>query len=288
MAPFVPLYPNVWERTLTMVTVIRCPACGALWEAPSPLEKPQLRCSACQTLFHFEKAESVVVDKAALMERQQAHVTAQAQEQAKAKTDGAESKGEGAVKAPVLDETALKTLAADVQDFEARTEVEEEPKRSWFAGLWVFLMIVAAGFVGLIFFHKPLFNQVPALAPLYDTVCTTLPCQNFVRSQSALVKASVRVKDMGEVDVDGQVRFHPVLVATILNTDTYAEHFPSMNLVLKDAAGTIVAQRVLDPSDYGMALGTYLAPKGSVTVTIYVSDDLPVPVTDATLTALSD
>ncbi len=273
-----------------MVTVIRCPACGALWEAPSPLEKPQLRCSACQTLFHFEKAESVVVDKAQLMASQAAHLAEVEKEKEKEvpPTVVVPEKKPDEKTPPVLDEAALTELAADVQDFEARTP-EAPPKRSGFAALWTLLMLLAAGYVALVFFHKPLFEQVPALAPLYDTVCTRfVPCQNFVRRQSAQIAATVRVKSTGDVDVNGEVRYHPVLEATIQNQDTYPEHFPAMNLALLDAAGSIVAQRVLEPRDYGVTANQVLPPLGTINATIYITDDLPVPVTEATLTPLTD
>ncbi len=263
-----------------MAKILRCPACGALWRFDDVEADETLRCGECGTVFSLSKAETASVDDARLEEALRAKI---------APEDPAE-KGEAAMSA----------LANDLAEFDSRVE---PPARSGAFGILkalvalVLLVVLAAA--ALLYFHRPVLQQMPALRVIYQDVCRTFPCPGFVWFEPAALTVSGRLEAVpaiapaetpatdanaanatagaaptGATSADAPV---PVVVAlTIANTTDRPQYLPTLEVKLLDPAGDTIAQRLLEPADYGYPqTPAVLAAGDSVATRVTVTTPLP-------------
>ena len=269
-----------------MVKVLRCPACGALWRLNPDQKAAFLRCSECRSVFPTEKAESVVVEEALLDARLHRESTDE---------DILQRQSEEA-------DIAMSRLAQELSDFDGAQASEEEsavpevrspePKKS--SPLWGVLFLAALLLLcaaGLLFGHKTVLTAVPQVRGLYENVCTKVPCPGFVWQQSNAftIKASIAAPDATTNELDREMAgIMPVVVADIKNHSLHPQYLPILELKLLDAAGETMAQRILEPSEYGFAKDSSLAPDDSVSARLGILTPLPYPATDVLVSPVGD
>lgn len=261
-----------------MAKILRCPACGALWRFDDVEADETLRCGECGTVFSLSKAETASVDDARLEEALRAKIAPE----------------DPAVKG----EAAMSALADELAEFDSRAE---PPAASGGFGilkaLVVLLLLVVLAAAALLYFHRPVLQQMPALRVIYQDVCRTLPCPGFVWFEPAALTVTGRLEAVPAIapeetpatvanatsgmsganasaPADAPV---PVVVAiTIANTTDRPQYLPTLEVKLLDPAGDTIAQRLLEPADYGYPqTPAVLAAGDSVATRITVTTPLP-------------
>lgn len=261
-----------------MAKILRCPACGALWRFDDVEADETLRCGECGTVFSLSKAETASVDDAHLEEALRAKIAPE----------------DPAVKG----EAAMSALADELAEFDSRAE---PPAASGGFGilkaLVAFLLLVVLAAAALLYFHRPVLQQMPALRVIYQDVCRTLPCPGFVWFEPAALTVTGRLEAVPAIapeetpatvanatsgmsganasaPADAPV---PVVVAiTIANTTDRPQYLPTLEVKLLDPAGDTIAQRLLEPADYGYPqTPAVLAAGDSVATRVTVTTPLP-------------
>lgn len=261
-----------------MAKILRCPACGALWRFDDVEADETLRCGECGTVFSLSKAETASVDDARLEEALRAKIAPE----------------DPAVKG----EAAMSALADELAEFDSRAE---PPAASGGFGilkaLVAFLLLVVLAAAALLYFHRPVLQQMPALRVIYQDVCRTLPCPGFVWFEPAALTVTGRLEAVpatapeetpatvanatsgmsganASAPADAPV---PVVVAiTIANTTDRPQYLPTLEVKLLDPAGDTIAQRLLEPADYGYPqTPAVLAAGDSVATRVTVTTPLP-------------
>ena len=261
-----------------MAKILRCPACGALWRFDDVEADETLRCGECGTVFSLSKAETASVDDARLEEALRAKIAPE----------------DPAVKG----EAAMSALADELAEFDSRAE---PPAASGGFGilneLVVLLLLVVLAAAALLYFHRPVLQQMPALRVIYQDVCRTLPCPGFVWFEPAALTVPGRLEAVPAIapeetpatvanatsgmsganasaPADAPV---PVVVAiTIANTTDRPQYLPTLEVKLLDPAGDTIAQRLLEPADYGYPqTPAVLAAGDSVATRVTVTTPLP-------------
>lgn len=261
-----------------MAKILRCPACGALWRFDDVDADETLRCGECGTVFSLSKAETASVDDARLEEALRAKIAPE----------------DPAVKG----EAAMSALADELAEFDSRAE---PPAASGGFGilkaLVVLLLLVVLAAAALLYFHRPVLQQMPALRVIYQDVCRTLPCPGFVWFEPAALTVTGRLEAVpafapeetpatvanatsgmsganASAPADAPV---PVVVAiTIANTTDRPQYLPTLEVKLLDPAGDTIAQRLLEPADYGYPqTPAVLAAGDSVATRVTVTTPLP-------------
>lgn len=261
-----------------MAKILRCPACGALWRFDDVEADETLRCGECGTVFSLSKAETASVDDARLEEALRAKIAPE----------------DPAVKG----EAAMSALADELAEFDSRAE---PPAASGGFGilkaLVAFLLLVVLAAAALLYFHRPVLQQRPALRVIYQDVCRTLPCPGFVWFEPAALTVTGRLEAVPAIapeetpatvanatsgmsganasaPADAPV---PVVVAiTIANTTDRPQYLPTLEVKLLDPAGDTIAQRLLEPADYGYPqTPAVLAAGDSVATRVTVTTPLP-------------
>lgn len=261
-----------------MAKILRCPACGALWRFDDVEADETLRCGECGTVFSLSKAETASVDDARLEEALRAKIAPE----------------DPAVKG----EAVMSTLADELAEFDSRAE---PPAASGGFGilkaLVVLLLLVVLAAAALLYFHRPVLQQMPALRVIYQDVCRTLPCPGFVWFEPAALTVTGRLEAVPAIapeetpatvanatsgmsganasaPADAPV---PVVVAiTIANTTDRPQYLPTLEVKLLDPAGDTIAQRLLEPADYGYPqTPAVLAAGDSVATRVTVTTPLP-------------
>lgn len=261
-----------------MAKILRCPACGALWRFDDVEADETLRCGECGTVFSLSKAETASVDDARLEEALRAKIAPE----------------DPAVKG----EAAMSALADELAEFDSRAE---PPAASGGFGilkaLVAFLLLVVLAAAALLYFHRPVLQQMPALRVIYQDVCRTLPCPGFVWFEPAALTVTGRLEAVPAIapeetpatvanatsgmsganasaPADAPV---PVVVAiTIANTTDRPQYLPTLEVKLLDPAGDTIAQRLLEPADYGYPqTPAVLAAGDSVATRVTVTTLLP-------------
>lgn len=261
-----------------MAKILRCPACGALWRFDDVEADETLRCGECGTVFSLSKAETASVDDARLEEALRAKIAPE----------------DPAVKG----EAAMSALADELAEFDSRAE---PPAASGGFGilkaLIAFLLLVVLAAAALLYFHRPVLQQMPALRVIYQDVCRTLPCPGFVWFEPAALTVTGRLEAVPAIapeetpatvanatsgmsganasaPADAPV---PVVVAiTIANTTDRPQYLPTLEVKLLDPAGDTIAQRLLEPADYGYPqTPAVLAAGDSVATRVTVTTPLP-------------
>ncbi len=261
-----------------MAKILRCPACGALWRFDDVEADETLRCGECGTVFSLSKAETASVDDARLEEALRAKIAPE----------------DPAVKG----EAVMSALADELAEFDSRAE---PPAASGGFGilkaLVVLLLLVVLAAAALLYFHRPVLQQMPALRVIYQDVCRTLPCPGFVWFEPAALTVTGRLEAVpafapeetpatvanatsgmsganASAPADAPV---PVVVAiTIANTTDRPQYLPTLEVKLLDPAGDTIAQRLLEPADYGYPqTPAVLAADDSVATRVTVTTPLP-------------
>lgn len=261
-----------------MAKILRCPACGALWRFDDVEADETLRCGECGTVFSLSKAETASVDDARLEEALRAKIAPE----------------DPAVKG----EAAMSALADELAEFDSRAN---PPAASGGFGilkaLVAFLLLVVLAAAALLYFHRPVLQQMPALRVIYQDVCRTLPCPGFVWFEPAALTVTGRLEAVPAIapeetpatvanatsgmsganasaPADAPV---PVVVAiTIANTTDRPQYLPTLEVKLLDPAGDTIAQRLLEPADYGYPqTPAVLAAGDSVATRVTVTTPLP-------------
>lgn len=261
-----------------MAKILRCPACGALWRFDDVEADETLRCGECGTVFSLSKAETASVDDARLEEALRAKIAPE----------------DPAVKG----EAAMSALADELAEFDSRAE---PPAASGgfeiLKALVAFLLLVVLAAAALLYFHRPVLQQMPALRVIYQDVCRTLPCPGFVWFEPAALTVTGRLEAVPAIapeetpatvanatsgmsganasaPADAPV---PVVVAiTIANTTDRPQYLPTLEVKLLDPAGDTIAQRLLEPADYGYPqTPAVLAAGDSVATRVTVTTPLP-------------
>lgn len=261
-----------------MAKILRCPACGALWRFDDVEADETLRCGECGTVFSLSKAETASVDDARLEEALRAKIAPE----------------DPAVKG----EAAMSALADELAEFDSRAA---PPAASGGFGilkaLVAFLLLVVLAAAALLYFHRPVLQQMPALRVIYQDVCRTLPCPGFVWFEPAALTVTGRLEAVPAIapeetpatvanatsgmsganasaPADAPV---PVVVAiTIANTTDRPQYLPTLEVKLLDPAGDTIAQRLLEPADYGYPqTPAVLAAGDSVATRVTVTTPLP-------------
>lgn len=261
-----------------MAKILRCPACGALWRFDDVEADETLRCGECGTVFSLSKAETASVDDARLEEALRAKIASE----------------DPAVKG----EAAMSALADELAEFDSRAE---PPAASGGFGilkaLVAFLLLVVLAAAALLYFHRPVLQQMPALRVIYQDVCRTLPCPGFVWFEPAALTVTGRLEavpafapeetpatvanatsGMSGANASAPAGAPvPVVVAiTIANTTDRPQYLPTLEVKLLDPAGDTIAQRLLEPADYGYPqTPAVLAAGDSVATRVTVTTPLP-------------
>ena len=296
-----------------MINIIRCPTCGTTWEVPQEASKTsQFRCSACQSVFSFEQTHGVELSesdyvKLSALERPEATrlrastlVTPQPSgptlslrsegdattppvkigEARQEPSLGIESSPAEPAKTPeAKGEALMKTLQADVQSFESERAPEEAPQ-SGAHPFWRFLFVLALlalALLALLVLNQKVIEAAPALEPVYAKVCRQVPCPGFVWQDNAVFDAVATLNDVGaKAQPEGQnTVYEPTIVVTLTNTSDRPQRLPILSVRFKDASGETIAERVIEPSDYGYAQKNVVKPKGVTLVDIHVLTPLP-------------
>lgn len=261
-----------------MAKILRCPACGALWRFDDVEADETLRCGECGTVFSLSKAETASVDDARLEEALRAKIAPE----------------DPAVKG----EAAMSALADELAEFDSRAE---PPAASGGFGilkaLVVLLLLVVLAAAALLYFHRPVLQQMPALRVIYQDVCRTLPCPGFVWFEPAALTVTGRLEAVPAIapeetpatvanatsGMSGANASAPadapvsvVVAITIANTTDRPQYLPTLEVKLLDPAGDTIAQRLLEPADYGYPqTPAVLAAGDSVATRVTVTTPLP-------------
>ena len=296
-----------------MISIIRCPTCGTTWEVPQDASKTsQFRCSACQSVFNIEQAqgldlaesdyvklsaavrpEATRLRASTLVTPQPSGPTLSLRSEGDAQTPpvkigearqepslGLESaKSEPAKTPEAKGEALMQTLQADVQSFESERTREETPKKSTHP-FWRFLFVLALlalALLALLVFNQKVIEAAPALEPVYAKVCRQVPCPGFVWQDNTVFDSVATLNDVGakaDPNTDRPV-YEPRIGVTLTNTSDRPQRLPILNVRFKDASGETIAERVIEPADYGYAKNDVVKPKGVTLVDIHVLTPLP-------------
>lgn len=249
-----------------MAKVLRCPACGALWRVKDDFAADMLHCTECQACFSADKTESLSVPDEKLDARLQQAARRQAVMQ------------EEAPEAPPAAEPAPR----------APESAERSHGVLW--TLVTLLALVVLSAAGLLLGHKTVLGTMPQLRPVYEEVCMKAPCPGFVWQNAAAFKVTAEIERPLETadDADREVaRRLPVVTARLSNTSELPQALPILEMKLLDAAGETLAQRVLEPADYGFGGRDAVAPGADVAVRLTVTTPLPYDASSAVVKAVS-
>lgn len=270
-----------------MAKVLRCPACGALWRVADDFAEPMLRCSECQAVFSADKVECVTVPDAALERRLRLVEEAQARRRAEA----------------AQGEAAMTKIADELEGFEARREpastvtapvvIERGGKSShgvfWFLLLVIGLAVLAAA--ALLLGHRTVTAWMPQSRTIYEEVCTKVPCPGFVWQNANAFRVTAQIEppvaEAGDADRE-MAELLPVIRTSLTNKSPYPQRLPVLELKLLDAAGSVMASRVLEPADYGFPGDTAVAAGNTVNARLTLKTPLPYAAGKAVVTPVSD
>lgn len=236
-----------------MAEVVKCPGCGALWRVKE--EAPEYRCGACGRIFAADAAESVVVpdkklDEAMLEKAERTNIPEDA----------------------VPDAPLLKEESAPASAPRAAVYVpKRSPVRSFLLGVIVLVLLLIASASAFLMMHGFVLAQAPFLRPVYENVCTKVPCPGFVWSD---VKAFRTEASLEGDPQSGLLR--PTARVTLTNASNLPQQLPVLEIKLLDPAGDTLASRVLEPAEYGFPQKPAVLPAGeSASTSIAFKETLP-------------
>ncbi|MDO5531847.1 DUF3426 domain-containing protein [Sutterella sp.] len=230
-----------------MVRILRCPHCDALWRLTEPA--PQYRCGACSKTFTAEEAKHVDVAEEklnALLAEEKATRAAQAEAEKDALVASAQ---------PVEQVSAAPRPALYV--------TKRSGAKAFLLLIFGFLCFLVALASGFLLMHQFVLAQAPFLRPVYEKVCTQVPCPQFYWTNAKAFRAE------GSLEPDQEKGLKsPAVRMRLTNTSEHPQQLPSLEVKLLDPAGDTIASRVLDPVDYGFPQKPAVLPAGESTETM--------------------
>lgn len=277
-----------------MAKVIRCPACGALWRLAENEAAEKLRCGQCGAIFQADRAESAIVpdealdalaEKAARDALAAASAAAGRTEPSLAPIDGAE-----AAKSPAAaGEAEMSKIAADMQDFSSPDALDipfpnekGSAVKCWIIGILGAAAVAAAAAGALLYWHQPVLEAAPALRVLYERVCGVAPCPGFVWSDASAFAFRAQL-----AQIEGSDPRHPAVDVEIRNQSAHPQRLPIIEMKILDPAGDTIAQRILEPAEYGFPQKPAVLPAGeSARAVVRVGTELPYDAASAAVSAV--
>lgn len=123
-----------------------------------------------------------------------------------------------------------------------------QPRRGWMTLVWVVLILCGlAGLVaqGAYVYRAQLANAFPALRPALEAACEQVSCTvPYERHINAIAITGSALRSNGAPEADVSTL---TLEITLRNTHERPQEWPTLVLDLKDASGTVVVRRNLDP-----------------------------------------
>ncbi len=278
-----------------MAKILRCPACGALWRLSGELPH-RCRCGECGTVFTTDKAEMVEVDDEKLQAKMAERAALAAAEEKKREREAQEAReGEALMTKLAADMSAFEGGAQDTKhaapaeqnarepafaasaseassdDRAGRTENKGGAFSRFLLGLVSIAAVVVIAACAALYCHEPVLKAVPYLRPVYENVCTKLPCPGFVWAQPLAFEAAAELVPGETVDLK-----RPDVRVTLRNSSAHPQRLPIIEMKLLDPAGDTIVQRILEPAEYGVAAQNAVLPAGeSMTVLVHVETPLP-------------
>jgi predicted Zn finger-like uncharacterized protein len=127
-----------------------------------------------------------------------------------------------------------------------------KPYRRWLwmtgCALMTFVLIVQ----GIVAFHAPLIQNLPAAKPVIASLCQRLNCPTRLPARASLISI-----ESSDLHPDPDQPAHLTVSATLKNRATFAQQFPHLELTLTDINDKVVLRKVLPPA-------TYLSSKTSI------------------------
>lgn len=210
-----------------MALIVRCPSCGAVWRLTQNTSSNLLcECSACHTKFPLRKADTLTIDDERLRS-----VLPQK-------------------------ETLIVPTATDTEpqkkERNATTATAGSPIKAILFILCLLCGVVAAG----LYANQWVLQQAPWLQPVYEKVCGTLPCPNFVWQDAKAIQSRIRLLN---------TRFPYQMELTIRNTSDRKQGYPVLEISFLNVADEVIAQRLTEPQEYGVPKGSILEPQSTQT-----------------------
>ncbi len=282
-----------------MAKVLRCPICGALWRLKDDDEAEICRCSACYARFALAKAEIAVVpdrmlDEAAALKQTKLAGAAKAAQASQAAPEADFSEGLERLRAVDPEAPAeyndgrdavMAKLAADMSGFDSPDRPEEPAQKpsAFFAGLFKFIaasaLLCVLGICALLCFSDKVLESIPALRSAYESVCGKVPCPGFVWAQPSAFEIAAGIERAEGADLK-----RPVVDITLTNASAHPQRLPVLELRFLDPAGDTIAQRVLEPAEYGVDAPQPTLPAGEkLKATITVKKDLAYEAADVSV-----
>lgn len=288
-----------------MARILRCPACGALWRVDLDDDSAQLRCGECGTVFASAKAETLEVDDEALddaLARRAAAVAAAAAAETNAQT---EQDADASLKAePTLSGDPLSTDAPSTEDSDdVEAQTQPQPRRNPLWGLLGSAAVLALLAGGALMTADAIVREVPALRPAFQAVCGQLPCPGLAWQDAkawtltgeivpTAVDAATEATAEGSAGANTSADAHtapsasaqPVQSVQVrIRFENASERtllLPLVEVKLLDAAGTPIAERLVEPADLGFATvdgnAPRLAPQGRTEALLTITTPLPI------------
>lgn len=283
-----------------MALIIRCPSCGALWRV-SQLPGERLRCSACRHDFEPGDARTAELSDEAL-DRELAR-KAEAAAQARHEAQKAQAAAEPKVlrQAPLFATDRARELNAPSEEHAPMPQFDEKDagsgapmpaiyrtKKSGISTFFLFIgIVIVAAFASAaacLLMHDFVLAQAPYLRPVYEKVCGQLPCPGFVWNDARAFRAEASLSPDPNL---GMIR--PVAVIRLTNASEHPQLLPVLELKYLDPAGDVLAQRVLDPSDYGYPQQPAVLPAGeSLETRLTLKDPLEFAAASAAAAPVTD
>ena len=127
--------------------------------------------------------------------------------------------------------------------------VREEEKRNpikLILGILAMLIFSAALLGQLAYFRSSqLLDRVPAMQPVVEKICTTIPCIYSGPRDVSQIKLISR-----DVRLHHKVNNALLISATFINRASFKQPYPDITISLSDLSGALVAQRRFTPAEY--------------------------------------
>lgn len=282
-----------------MARILKCPKCNTPWRLPDDTPAEALfECGACGERFAQTVAETLEVPDDILRE---ALATKQSATTSAINLPSAPPPAEPAVPAAERPQEAPKLPKAEVPptlltqeptlsqaSFEKSDKVtehlsadprpavyvpERHPLRTFFLlllGLFFAAVICASA---MLYINSAVLARAPWLRPVYENVCTKVPCPGFSWSNSEALDVRASLRDDPALGM-----LLPSVNIYITNMSALPQQLPVLEVRVFDAArAAIGAPRVLEPADYGFMDPHPVLPAGQMVESlVHFHSTLPV------------
>lgn len=150
---------------------------------------------------------------------------------------------------------AASASEAGSDDRAGRTENKGGAFSRFLLGLVSIAAVVVIAACAALYCHEPVLKAVHYLRPVYENVCTKLPCPGFVWAQPLAFEAAAELVPGETVDLK-----RPDVRVTLRNSSAHPQRLPIIEMKLLDPAGDTIVQRILEPAEYGVAAQNAVLP----------------------------